>query len=98
MRNSFKFLTEIAIDPKKYEQFEHNCAVPLGVTELSEIQQSAHSNAMPKLPKSWAGELATDELVAIMGNCILGDPGPDPSPDPDPPPDGAQSLEQISIH
>lgn len=79
MSNSFQFLIDLALDPKKQERFTGNSRLIVETAGLSEPNKI-------DLNSSNRDALETSELMAVLGACCLTDPGPDPSPDPDPPP------------
>lgn len=86
MSNLLHFLTDLAVDPTKQNQFERDPYAMMeaaGLSEIDKIRLSSRERA--KITVALANELQTDELIAVMGCCASLDPGPDPLPDPDPP-------------
>jgi len=88
MNNLFHFLTDMATNPEKQMMFESNPKAMMEANALSEEHQIAlNSGDRAKVIAAIFDELETNELVAVQGAAIWGDPGPDPIPDPDPLPD-----------
>jgi hypothetical protein len=79
MSNLFRFLTDLATDPKRQQMFAHNPGAVMEIAGLSEVEQTwLKSGDKAKVAANFANEC---QQLAV----IVGDPGPDPLPDPDPP-------------
>lgn len=87
MSHMIDFFTDMAVNPKMQEMFwEHPTTImaSAGLPETVQVGFSNQNNA--KVMEAIVNELATHELMTVVGSCSLADPGPDPSPDPPPPP------------
>lgn len=88
MTDLFQFLTDLAIDPDKQVLFEEDPTAVIDAAALSEADKAVlNSRDRATVITALGRDLATEELVAVMGGCYLTDPGPDPEPDPDPVPE-----------
>lgn len=81
MNNLFRFLTDIAVNPKQQLAFANSADAVMAAAELSETERAiVDSKSSFRVAEVFAGEQTQLALVC-------GDPGPDPTPDPDSVPD-----------
>lgn len=95
MNQMIDFLSDMAVNPKMQEMFWESPTDVMGSVDLPERVWSGlsiQSNA--DVTATIVNELATHELVTVLGSAVMIDPGPDPSPDPPPPPPQAVSSKQ----
>ena len=86
MSELLNFLTDFAVDPQSQVAFAENPEGVIEAANLSKVNEATlKSGDKTKITEAFVDELQTNDLAAIVGSCIIGDPGPDPTPDPDPP-------------
>lgn len=88
MSKLLHLLADLALNPQ--QQALYNVS-PEAMLAIAGVVDPGNSALRWGNREAWTtalvDELATDELVAVMGSCTASDPGPDPTPDPDPLPE-----------
>jgi hypothetical protein len=77
MDNLFRFLIDVAANPKQQLAFANETDAVMVAAKLTKVEQAVVSSKS----SSRLAEMFTDELTQLAAIC--GDPGPDPTPDPD---------------